>query len=55
VSVVVSEFEVVPAAPEQGAQPAPQAAAAEPQIDVQREIERALDLQRQRAARLHAD
>jgi hypothetical protein len=54
-SVVVSEFEVVPAAPDQGAQPAPQASAAAPPVDVHREIERALELKKQRAARLHAD
>lgn len=54
-SVVVSEFEVVPE-PEQ-AQPTgsrPDAGPDRPATDVERDIKRVLELERARAARLHA-
>jgi hypothetical protein len=51
-SVVVNEFEVVPA-PERP--PAPASAPLEPAvIDVERDVVRILELERSRAARIHA-
>jgi hypothetical protein len=55
-SVVVNEFEVVPA-PERRPEPpaAPEGKAQEPRTPVAQEVERTLKLRAERAARLEAD
>jgi hypothetical protein len=51
-SVVVNEFEVVPES--ETAPPPDDAVLERPSIDIERDVMRALDLERARGARLHA-
>lgn len=54
-SVVVNEFEVVPAAGEQAPAPAPQETSEAPPVSLPREIDRVLRERAERRLRLEAD